>query len=199
MPKAVDAHERRQSITDAAARLIASAGIGAATMRDVATEAGWTTGVVTHYFADKRELLLCTLQASLEGRRLRHADDRVADDRRDGPMAALRDTLAAALPLDEASRRHWLVTVAFCSEAAGDPELAAVQRDAYREFRARVTRLVEKSTAHRDADAAVVAERLIALTDGVAMQALFDEASWPPHRQLAALDSGLAVVDPVAS
>ena len=193
MPKAVDAHARRQSITDAAARLIASAGIGAATMRDVATEAGWTTGVVTHYFADKRELLLCTLQASLEGRRLRHADDRL-----EGPMAALRATLAAALPLDEASRRHWLVTVAFCSEAAGDEELAAVQRDAYREFRAHVTHLVEASTVHRDADAVAVAERLIALTDGVAMQALFDEASWPRHRQLAALDSGLAVVDPVA-
>lgn len=193
MPKAVDVHARRQSITDAAARLIASAGIGAATMREVANEAGWTTGVVTHYFADKRELLLCTLQASLEGRRLRHADDL-----RGNPTGALRATLAAALPLDESSRRHWLVTVAFCSEAAGDAELAAVQRDAYREFRAHVVRLVEQATGRRGADAVADAERLIALTNGVAMQALFDEDSWPADRQLATLDAALVVVDPVA-
>ena len=187
MPKTVDARVRRQSITDAAARLIASAGLGAATMREVATEAGWTTGVVTHYFADKRELLLCTLQASLAERSMRHDDDEL-----EGPAVALRATLAGALPLDEDSRRHWLVTVAFCSESAGDAALAEVQRDAYRQFRAHVTGLVERSTAYRDDDALAVAERLIALTDGVAMQALFDAESWPADRQLAALDAGLA-------
>ena len=61
MPRVVDVEERRQELTDAAARLIARAGIGAATMREVAAEAGLTTGALTHYFADKRELLQCTL------------------------------------------------------------------------------------------------------------------------------------------
>ncbi len=44
MPKIIDIDERRQELTDAAARLIARAGLGAATMRDVAAEAGLTTG-----------------------------------------------------------------------------------------------------------------------------------------------------------
>ncbi len=189
MPKTVDIEERRQEITDAAARLIARAGIGAATMRDVAAEAGWTTGTVTHYFADKRELLVHTLQASLSNRRRQRP---VREQQ--GPAAALRASLAGALPLDEASRQHWMVTVAFCAQAAGDDELGSVQRDAYRDFRAHVAKLVSQ-LLHTDADESrATAERLIAFTDGMAMQALFDAESWPAEHQLAGLDHTLAAL-----
>ena len=190
MPKTVDVDERRQEITDAAARLIARAGIGAATMREVAAEAGWTTGSITHYFTDKRELLLRTLQASLASRRGGRVG-RAAD----GPAKALRAVLADALPLDEPSRRHWMVTVAFCAQAAGDPEMAQVQRDAYRDFRALVAKLIIRC---EHAGALVVphgpqrmAEELIAFTDGIALQALFDPESWPQRRQLHELDRTL--------
>ena len=161
-------------------------------MRGVATEAGFSTGALTHYFADKRELLLATLRASLLLRR-----ERKPVSSHDAPRDALRAALVAALPLDEDSRRHWMVTVAFCAEAAGDPELADAQRDAYRQFRSGIASLVERvgcdgpggragSTALR------TAERLIAMTDGVALQALFDPLSWPAGRQFEALDAALA-------
>ena len=182
MPKFVDVEERREELTDAAARLIARAGIGAATMREVAAEAGLSTGSLTHYFADKRELLLCTFQASLAGRR----SVRAAGPRE--PAAALRASLEGALPIDDDRRRHWMVTVAFCAQAAGDDELAVAQRDAYREFRRGITTLVERAGLASAADAPGVAEHLIAAVDGVAIQALFDPESWPPHRQIAALD-----------
>ena len=196
MPKSVDVDERRQAITDAAARLIARAGIGAATMREVAAEGGWTTGSITHYFADKRQLLLHTLQASLSSRRSSPPDRSAVDD----PFDALRLALAGALPVDTASRQHWMVTVAFCAQAAGDPELAAVQRDAYRDFRRLVAKLVRRCIV---ADSAAVrgeagdseeriAERLIAFADGIALQALFDPESWPSERQLAELERTLA-------
>jgi AcrR family transcriptional regulator len=196
MPRSVDIDERRQALTDAAARLIARSGLGAATMREVAAEAGLTTGALTHYFADKRELLQCTLEASLQLRIARRA---VADPT--GPFDALRASLLGALPIDEDSRRHWMVTVAFCAESAGDAELAATQRDAYREFRAHVTALVRLCAP--DSSATEVAEQLIASADGIALQALFDTDSWPPERQRAALDCALegagcvAVTSPV--
>ena len=185
MPRTVDIDERRRELTDAAARLIARAGLGAATMREVAAEAGLTTGALTHYFADKRQLLQCTLVASLQRRIARRSDEAATD-----PAIALRAALAGALPIDEDSRRHWMVTVAFCAEAAGDAELAATQRDAYREFRMHVSRLVERCGCSR-VDTVGAAERLIAAVDGVALQALFDPESWPPARQLAALDDAL--------
>lgn len=186
MPRFVDVEERREELTDAAARLIARAGIGAATMRDVAAEAGLSTGSLTHYFADKRELLLCTFQASLARRRV------VGGTRPTEPAQALRASLEGALPLDDDRRRHWMVTVAFCAQAAGDDELAVAQRDAYREFRDNVTRLVEKAELASGAEAQSLAERLIATVDGIAVQALFDPETWTPHRQLDTLDAAMS-------
>ena len=187
MPKVVDLAERRAVLAAAAARVIARAGLGGATLREVAAEAGWTTGALTHYFADKRELLQFTLAASLEGRRARREDRAVLT-----PDEALRDALVPALPIDDAAALHWKVTIAFCAQAAGDPVLSATQRDAYRAFRADVAGLVE-GAGRASGDAAVAeAERLIAVLDGVAVQALFDPESWPPARQLAVLDAALA-------
>lgn len=155
-------------------------------MREVAAEAGWTTGTLVHYFANKHELLRFTLEASLDRRRSRRVDAETA-----GPEVALRDALAGALPIDEESRLHWLVTIAFCSQAASDGDLALIQRDAYREFRTHVAVLAAAS-GRVDADASErEAERLIAQADGIALQALFDPASWPPERQVSALDAAL--------
>ncbi len=189
MPKIVDGEVRRLEIADAAARLIERGGLGAATMRDVATEAGLTTGSVTHYFADKRELLVFTLNASLQRRRGRRSSAAVV-----GPAEALRASLEGALPLDADRHRHWMVTIAFCARAAGDAELAEVQRGAYREFRATVTeQLVGCGLPEQRAKS--LAEWLIAVVDGVAVQALFDPESWPAKRQSAMLDDALANVE----
>jgi AcrR family transcriptional regulator len=187
MPKVVDIEQRRAQLTDAAARLIARSGLESATMREVAAEAGWTTGALTHYFTDKRELLLTTFQASLANRRAQRPNDENAD-----PAAQLRASLEGALPLDPARRRHWMVTIAFCSQAAGDAELAATQRAAYREFRDHVASLATRCGLADAQHADACAERLIAVADGIAVQALFDEQGWPARRQRERLDELLA-------
>src|SRR6187455_426727 len=96
MPKVVDIEQRRAELTEAAARLIARSGIESATMREVAAEAGWTTGALTHYFTDKRELLLTTFQASLANRRAQRPADGATD-----ALTQLRASLEGALPLDD--------------------------------------------------------------------------------------------------
>ena len=180
MPKVVDIEQRRQELAEAAAQLIARAGVGAATMRDVAAEAGWTTGALTHYFADKRELLLYTFRSSLAGRHVARGR------RRDlTPEQELMESLEGALPLDDARRRHWMVTIAFCAQAAGDDELSEAQRRAYRDFRTHIARLAAACVGGAGAvDDEALAERLIAVADGIALQALFDPDGWPAERQL---------------
>lgn len=190
MPRLVDIEERRAELAAAAAQLIARAGVGAATMRDVAAEAGWTTGALTHYFADKRALLLYTFKASLAQRRA--ARDARDDER---PKDALLQALEGALPLDDERRRHWMVTIAFCAQAAGDDELSAAQRDAYREFRAATAELAVRCGVDDDI-AGALAEQLIAIADGIALQALFDPISWPVHHQLTTLHE---TVEPLLS
>jgi len=189
MPKVVDIEQRRHELAEAAAHLIARAGVGAATMRDVAAEAGWTTGALTHYFADKRELLLYTFRSSLAGRHM------ARDRRRDRtPEQELRESLEGALPLDEARRRHWMVTIAFCAQAAGDAELSETQREAYQQFRAQIARLAAAVAEAREDDALALAERVIAVADGIALQALFDPDGWPADRQLTRLHETIALI-----
>lgn len=193
MPRTVDPDERRQRLADAAARIIATAGIGGANLRDVAAEAGLSTGSLTHYFTDKRELLIFTLQTSLERRRASHplvpTDDALHD---------LRVLFEGVLPISDVVRLHWTVTLAFAAQAAADPELAEVQRVAYRRFRRSVVRLIERACDEGrlsdGIDAEAMAELAIALADGIALQSVFDPASWPAHRQRAHLDLALGAL-----
>jgi AcrR family transcriptional regulator len=184
MPKLVDAGQRREELAEAAARVIARSGIDGASLREVAAEAGWTTGALVHYFANKRELLAFTLQASLDRRRSRHADRATLP-----PAHALRATLVEALPTTPTTTLHWIVTLAFAGHAGSDPELAAIQREAYLDFRRTVIGLV--SSCASVADPEREAERLIAVVDGIALQALFDPQLWTDARQVEALDAGL--------
>jgi AcrR family transcriptional regulator len=187
MPKVVDVEQRRDELTDAAARVIARSGIGAATMREVAAEAGLTTGALTHYFADKHELLLTTFLGSLARRRSRRpVGVEVA------PLDQLLASLEGALPLDDDRRRHWLVTIACCSQAAGDPDLAAAQREAYSEFAERIAALATACGLAEPSGADDLAATLIAVADGIAVQALFHPGAWPPARQRSVLHRMLA-------
>ncbi len=184
MPKVVDVDQRRLELAGAAARVIARSGVDGASMRDIAAEAGWTTGTLVHYFADKHALLDFTLRASIERRRT------VRSTRSEqSPAEALHATLISALPTNDDTRVHWIVTLALAGAAAGDRRLAETQRDAYRDFRSYVVDLLGRIGDVVDVE--IEAERLIALVDGVALQALFDPAAWPAERQRRALETGL--------
>lgn len=185
MSKVVDVEQRRLELARAAATVIARRGVAGASMRTVAAEAGWTTGTLAHYFTNKRELLAFTLETSLEQRGAKRAEREGLDT-----VDAVRLLLRIALPSDEEGRLHWTVTVAFAAHAASDPALQQVQRDAYRDFRSHLVALLVDDVTTLDG-ATVEAERLIALVDGIALQALFDPETWPPSRQFDALDAGI--------
>jgi AcrR family transcriptional regulator len=181
MPRLVDHEERRRQLTDATAREIERVGLASVRLRDVARAAGWTTGAVTHYFADKRELLLATFRSRTE---LAHARFEAAVS---AGEAALDAKLEAVLPLDDERLLNWKVWLAFWGAAVGDAELAAEQRYRYEVFRTGLEDAVRHDQrAGRippGVSAEDVARHLASLLDGIAVQVVFAPDLWPPDEQ----------------
>lgn len=180
MPKLVDHGQRRDEVADVAARVLAASGIDSSTIRDVAAAGGWSTTMVTHYFANKDELLLHTLNRSIA-----EMTDAIESARQAG-VDELRAIIEQILPLDEDRRRRWRLWLAFWGRAIGSADLAAMQQARQDELVAmlrsalrRRGRLTDSREREREA------RRLVALLDGVSVQATFAPGQWPRDRQLA--------------
>ena len=84
-------------------------------MRAIARELDCTTGVVTHYFRDKQELIIFALHQVTE--KLKQAMEEVAEQ----PVSVERliEMLCAFLPLDNERQETLKVWVAFLGYAVG--------------------------------------------------------------------------------
>jgi AcrR family transcriptional regulator len=193
MPKIVDHEARRAELAAAVWRLASREGLDAVTIRRVAAEAGWSTGALAHYFDDKEELLLFAFEtvADRVGRRIVKAAERARD-----PLELVRTQLVEGLPIDTERRAEVRVWFAFLGLAETRPRLAKAGRDAYRLWRERVAKTLAAAQRHGLLDASTDVEReaaaLIALVDGIAIQATFDPRSVSAERQLEILDDRLS-------
>lgn len=181
MPAPVDHSERRDRIADIVSDIISREGMDAVTIRQVAAAAGYSTTIVTHYFASKRELLLHTYQAAAASAQ-RRVDAVMELDPLD-----LQGYIEALLPLDEASLREWRVYFAFWQLAAIDPDFAEEQRRGEMHAREGIVRILEaRHGAGRGlspGDVEVAGRRLLTLLLGIAVQAMFDPTNWSAERQ----------------
>ncbi|NUW42387.1 TetR/AcrR family transcriptional regulator [Nonomuraea rhodomycinica] len=172
MPKIVDHDERRRELLSAARRVIVRDGIDAATTRAIAKEAGYSNGVLAHYFADKDEILLSALRQSHQ--RIRERITRRVEGVTG--LAALRELLLDNLPLDAERTQETRLEVSFWSRSLAAERLAEVQRAEAEELRAAVRGLLaqareagELSTEDNLDD---VTEHLLALVDGLSLHLL---------------------------
>ena len=116
MPKIVDHDERRRSLIEATWRVIAREGIANATTRGIAREAGCSSGVLAHYFADKAELMASAMLAA-------HAEVHARLDPEPTGLASVRQYMLECLPLDERRRFLAVVEASFWGQAVGNPRL----------------------------------------------------------------------------
>lgn len=124
MPKIVDHDERRLELVDATWRIIARHGMEGATMREIASEAGFANGALKPYFPTKENLLEFAF---------RHVFNRT--NRRVAEMAANKSGLAAlrafcleVLPLDEERVNEARIVIPFWQKAIGDPQKAGIHQ-----------------------------------------------------------------------
>ncbi|MFL6120376.1 TetR/AcrR family transcriptional regulator [Actinophytocola sp.] len=190
MPARGDHDARRADVAEAVWRVLAAHGFGALTMRAVAAELGASTGLLTHYFTNKRELVRyahAIAEERTENRPRRRAE-------RPG-LAALRVALVDVLPLSAEAAAMNRVWVSFWDAALDDESLREAQRARYERWRGRLQGCVEEAQARGELPAGRpedVAVEAAAFTHGLVVQALFDPAGLPAERQLALLDRFLS-------
>jgi TetR/AcrR family transcriptional regulator, transcriptional repressor of bet genes len=196
----VDHEQRREELAAAVWRVASRDGMDAVTIRAVANEAGWSTGALHHYFAGKEELLLFAFRtiADRVGRRVAAAREAARD-----PVELVRELLAIGLPLDRERRDETRVWFAFLGLALTRPGLARAQGAAYGQWRRLVADALEEAQSGGELDPAIDPMReaagLVALVDGLAVQAMFEPSGPSAERQLELLDARLAELRPLAS
>ena len=178
----LDHDERRRRIAGVAVDLISREGIQAATIRRIAAEVGFSTTVVTHYFAEKQELLRWTYRVLTEEGHAR-LEKALSPDPTD-----LLQALLAMSAIDEASIRLWRVFVAFCDEAARDPVFAGEQRLHTDLAIERIAGLIRARYGERD-DIGAVSRLLNGLVQGISIQVVVDPARWSPDQIRSALEA----------
>ncbi|MCQ4120471.1 TetR/AcrR family transcriptional regulator [Rhodococcus tibetensis] len=175
MPKLIDHDQRQQKIAEAVWRVIQRDGIGAVSVRDVAAEAGVSTGSLRHVFASKAELLAYSMQLVQRRVRERAREHSSISD----PWTRALAILDEMLPLDDRRRCEMEVNLALVAEGPAHPKVREIARDAQHELRAGCASILAGLAAHgyvapeRDIDAEAM--RLHALVDGAAMHALLGE------------------------
>jgi TetR/AcrR family transcriptional regulator, transcriptional repressor of bet genes len=171
----VDHDERRRRIAEVTVDVIAREGLEAATIRRIAAELNGPTKLVTHYFADKDELLVLAYQALAEqGQEI--ISGVVARDPSD-----ILGVLFAMTPADDKQAKLWRVYLAFWDRATRDPAIAALQRKHIDLALCLIAQVVRARNGER-ANLQSVSERLNAMVHGIAIQALVDRGHWLPER-----------------
>ncbi len=169
MPKVVDPAERRLVLVEAVWQVIRRDGLEQASVRNVAREAGLSTGSLRHYFASQSELMVFAFRAVID-----RIESRLAGlEHEHDPRRRAQRVLAELLPLDDEQRAENEIWLAFTSRAMVDPALRALRDEGYDALRAGCQAIVTDLAAAGLAPTDIPAEtqRLHALLDGLAVHA----------------------------
>ncbi|WP_435742384.1 TetR/AcrR family transcriptional regulator [Nocardioides sp. SYSU DS0663] len=182
MPRTSVQVERREQILAAACDVVSEMGFKSLRVADVAKRAGTSTGTVHYYFDTKTALMRAAFEwnftRSLERRRhlLEAADD---------PRQRLGLFLDSYLPVAEETVKAWRVWAELWVEAMHDTELQELNEHVYGEWRriiAGVIRDGQVAGQFRAEDPVVVANALIGMVDGLALQVLAGSRSMTADR-----------------
>ncbi|MEM9770203.1 MAG: TetR/AcrR family transcriptional regulator [Cyanobacteria bacterium P01_D01_bin.73] len=188
-------NDRRLEVSEAAWRVIAREGLDRTSMRAIAQEMDCTTGVVTHYFRNKQELILFALH-QVTARLQVSMEVVIADLSGADRLVAM---LSSFLPLDRERQEILQVWIAFLGYAVGREELMAEHRQSAGELRIVIVQelvaLQKQQIIRSDIDPAIEANVLLALVNGVSLDTLIQAQPLSPEQQQVVLQryiSGLA-------
>jgi AcrR family transcriptional regulator len=167
----------RERILDAAVERIARDGIDDVRIARIAMDAGVSTALVHYHFATREALLAEALEHSFE-----IAGDTRTLDTGEGPaVQRLRDMIEQCLPLPGAQERDWVLWVELWLRAVRHPELRPTAAKLYARMHVWFVEAIE-SGDFAPCDADRVADRTLALLDGLGLRALLGDPEMPIER-----------------
>ena len=179
--------ERRIEVSAAVWRVIVREGLDRTSIRAIARELNCTTGVVTHYFRDKQELILFALDQVTEN--LKQSMQEVAKQ----PLTIERlvEMLSVFLPSDSKRQEILKVWVAFLGYAVGRESLMLEHQASAGELREVIMQELEALQSaqkiREDIDTGIEANVLLALVNGIALDSLIQEKCLNPKEQKMAI------------
>ncbi|RBQ16261.1 TetR/AcrR family transcriptional regulator [Spongiactinospora rosea] len=155
MPKIIDHDKRRSDIIDVTWELIVKGGIEAATMREIASAAGFANGALKHYFRSKEDIIEATYE-----RALAMMNEYVSIEGRRG-LSALRAMCESAMPIDEDRILAGRILLTFWHTSLGNPKLHDKYLEHLRAWRGTLHRLIGEGRADGDIVTALPDEQLV--------------------------------------
>lgn len=177
---------RRAQILEAVTQVVDDYGIDGVTMRRVAERAHVSVGMLTYYYASKRELIF---DALTEANSRRYRQRRAIGGEGSNPrrMAAYFDVAFS----EEPGIQDWAFTLMSWAQATRDPELRQYLVDHFVEGRqsmvGHIQAGIETGEVRDDLDPQALAELFIAVRDGLGVEVALeaDGVSRTRARQLA--------------
>ncbi len=175
--------DRRSDVIAATLRVIARDGLDKTSMRAISHELGCSTGVLTHYFRDKEEMLdvvLAELMAVIEEQRSHfHLSETGLDQ--------YVDYICELLPNSEPQILWWKVWFAFTIASFVQHQQFDHNHRFYESIRANWSEtfrdLISNGSIRSDLDPVNEADALLAVIDGLGVQVLISPAYLTIERQ----------------
>jgi TetR/AcrR family transcriptional regulator, transcriptional repressor of bet genes len=184
MPKIVDHDQRRDEIALVACRVVAEHGFDQTSMVRIAREAGYTTGMLAHYFHSKQDIIIAALRLIL--RRIEERLSGIPAQSAERPDLLM--LLTEALPVDEHRRVECAFWTTFWGQVPTDKRLKRINSWVHREY----LRLFERCLAQcwrewarwppavRDQ----VLQSAVTFINGLTASAVANPGDWPAARQI---------------
>jgi AcrR family transcriptional regulator len=186
MPKIVDHDQRRDEIALVACRVVAEHGFDKASMVRIAREAGYTTGMLAHYFDSKQDIIIAALRLIL-----RRIDERLTQPHGAGVRPDLLVLLTEALPVDEHRHTECAFWTTFWGQITTDKRLKRINVWVHREYMRLFERCLAGAWSEWPQWSASTREQvlrsLVTFINGLTASAVAYRADWPPEKQIAQL------------
>jgi AcrR family transcriptional regulator len=162
-------------IITAVCDVLADEGVSHLSLRKVASKAGATIGLITHYFPTRAAMVKAAVEATWE-------DERTAVE---WPTTGDRDKVINSfgifLPLDSRRRRQLSVWIAFWALSYESEALREIHRNVYPFVRGKHM-IWLKALGFSSKRALVLAERLTMFTDALLLHSVLDSQYWTKSR-----------------